>query len=159
MGVSISLGVEVGYTVTESELEKIFGETIPEKSHYEDRFSPTTGEKLAPRLVIEAEEFTVFKLDGKAYGTAETLATALAKKLGGAKLTISSDSYSDSDDTLFIFGLGHGISECDARCPENDEIDLDKVLDSMVIYHTLQNRLLELGLKKSLKIVHYYNAG
>jgi hypothetical protein len=80
----MGIGWKLNRTETEAFLKSFEQETDPEKSHYQDRYSPTTGRKLKPDLIIDQEAVTDYFVDGKNAGyQPEDLLEALNQKVKG----------------------------------------------------------------------------
>ena len=157
MGVDVTQTVRVGYAVSEEELIGVYGRVTPEKSHFEDRFDPKTGQKIKSVKVIDTHEHVTLEMGGESYGDAYELAEDLGKILGADVF-----GYSDfGAECKFVFSLGHGTQPCDAkRCPENSEIDLETVMNDLTKLRELGSKLVNLGLGSGkLKILNCFSVG
>lgn len=96
MGMEHSSAVVVGFAVDRDYFLMPFKATRPERSHMEDRYHQSTGRKLAPVKVVDAEEQEVYVLDGVEYDDDEGLIDAISKVVGCA-ISKHGDYCSDED--------------------------------------------------------------
>jgi len=103
MSIDYSFELALGFRVTREEVEKLFGQKLPEKSHTEPRYDSKTGERLDDVQVLDDEAELQLIWNSVEYDSCEELldtvfgTIGVEVHLGGSQL---------SDEEHYIIGPG-----------------------------------------------------
>lgn len=153
MGIDYSASIAFGCRVTPEMIGQVFGVTLPEKFHMEDRFDPKTGKKLPQVKVIDWEEMNVYKIDKGADEYFEDQIELMEEvcKRARASYWIVSDYDAPPDETTFIVGVTPKKSGDDGeswgRVDTGPSYSLDDVADLRPELEEIRKRLKDMGLK------------